>query len=205
MENLNCLITNFPWDIFLAWLLPLLLLWWWLSKQINRYKTHATELQDRINFLEGELEACRKSKVSGSAKASADVDISGFKATIAGLEADLVAYKKIGIAAAASEALVGVAIPVASIAEKSTKKDDLKVVEGIGPKIEGLCNKAGIYSFAHLADASAETLKGILSEAGSRFQMHDPTTWPAQAAFARDGKWDELKSWQDELNKGRPE
>ena len=43
----------------------------------------------------------------------------------------------------------------------------------------------------------------MLQEAGSRFQMHDPTTWPAQAALARDGKWDELKNWQDELNKGK--
>lgn len=33
--------------------------------------------------------------------------------------------------------------------------------------------------------------------------MHDPTTWPDQAALARDGKWDELKKWQDELNKGK--
>jgi predicted flap endonuclease-1-like 5' DNA nuclease len=199
MENLKCLFTNFPWDIFLAWLLPLLLLWWWLSKQINRYKTHAAELQDRINFLEGELEACRKNKVSGSA----NVDVSGYKVTITGLEAELAACKKAGIVAATGAVAGAVAVPVASIAPKSNKKDDLKVVEGIGPKIEGLCNAAGIYSFADLANASADTLKGILNDAGSRFQMHDPTTWPAQSAMARDGKWDELKVWQDELNKGR--
>jgi predicted flap endonuclease-1-like 5' DNA nuclease len=207
MENLKCLITNFPSDIFLALLLPLLLLLWWLSKQINRYKSHASELQDRINFLEGELEACRKSKVSGSNSANATVDVSGFKATIVGLEADLAACKKSGLAAAAAGAVVGAAagttVPVASIAPKTNKKDDLKVVEGIGPKIEGLCNAAGIYSFAQLAEASAGILKGILTEAGSRFQMHDPATWPAQAALARDAKWDELKNWQDDLNKGR--
>lgn len=206
MENIICLFNNFPWDIFLLWLLPLLLLWWWLQKQINRYKTHASELQDRINFLEGELEACRKSKVSGAASA----DVSGYKTTITKLEADLAACKKAGIAAAAAGAAAGavaasagVSSPVAAIAPKPTKKDDLKVVEGIGPKIEGLCHNAGIYTFADLANSSAETLKGILSAAGSRYQMHDPTTWPAQSAMARDGKWDELKKWQDELNKGR--
>jgi predicted flap endonuclease-1-like 5' DNA nuclease len=203
MENLKCLLTNFPWDIFLAWLLPLLLLWWWLSKQINRYKSHASELQDRINFLEGELDACRKSKISASGSVKTNVDFSGYKATIAGLEADLAACEKSKLAAAAVGAIAGAAIPVASIAPKANKRDDLKVVEGIGPKIEGLCNVAGIYSFAQLAEASPETLKGILTEAGSRFQMHDPTTWPAQAALARDTKWDELKTWQDELNKGR--
>lgn len=201
MENIKCLIENFPWDIFLAWLLPMLLLWWWLQKQINRYKSHSSELQDRINFLEGELEACRKSRLGGSAS----VDVAGFKATISQLESDLEACKKETLASGIVGVMagVGVSAPVASMAQKPKKKDDLKVVEGIGPKIEGLCHNAGIYTFADLAKASADTLKGILTEAGSRFQMHDPTTWPDQAALARDGKWDELKTWQDELNKGR--
>jgi predicted flap endonuclease-1-like 5' DNA nuclease len=84
----------------------------------------------------------------------------------------------------------------------STKKDDLKVVEGIGPKIEGLFNDAGILSFEQLANTPAAKLKEILVAAGSRYQMHDPTTWPAQSKLAADGKWEELKKWQDELNKG---
>ncbi len=81
--------------------------------------------------------------------------------------------------------------------------DDLKIIEGIGPKIEQLLNKEDILTFAQLAKTSPERIKEILVAAGSRFQMHDPTTWPQQSAFARDGKWDELKAWQDELNKGR--
>jgi predicted flap endonuclease-1-like 5' DNA nuclease len=83
--------------------------------------------------------------------------------------------------------------------------DDLKVVEGIGPKIEELFNANGIYTFAQLAAANAEDLRAILVGAGTNFQIHDPTTWPQQSALARDGKWDELKTWQDELNKGRVE
>ncbi|MFN4147090.1 MAG: hypothetical protein ACK4GN_14790 [Runella sp.] len=83
--------------------------------------------------------------------------------------------------------------------------DDLKVVEGIGPMIEELLNKAGIMTFAQLANTSAERIKEILVAAGPRFQIHDPTTWPDQAALARDGQWEKLKVWQDELNKGRLE
>jgi predicted flap endonuclease-1-like 5' DNA nuclease len=83
--------------------------------------------------------------------------------------------------------------------------DDLKIVEGIGPKIEQLLNKEGIMTFKQLADTSPERIKEILVAAGSRFQMHDPTTWPQQSAMAGDGKWDELKAWQNELNKGRKE
>jgi predicted flap endonuclease-1-like 5' DNA nuclease len=81
--------------------------------------------------------------------------------------------------------------------------DDLKVVEGIGPKIEQLLNNEGILTFAQLAATAPSRIKEILVAGGSRFQMHDPTTWPDQSAFARDGKWTELKTWQDELNKGR--
>jgi predicted flap endonuclease-1-like 5' DNA nuclease len=182
MENLKCLFNCFPWDIFIFALLLGLLLWWLLSKLLDdRLKSHASELQDRINFLEGELDACRKSKVS----ASADIDL-GAAANVAA-----------PVAAAAFVA------PAAAAAPVSNKKDDLKIVEGIGPKIEELCNNAGIYTFAELAATSAERLKEILDAAGSRFQMHDPTTWPEQSALARDGKWDELKKWQDELNKGK--
>ena len=83
--------------------------------------------------------------------------------------------------------------------------DDLKIVEGIGPKIEKLLNNEGILTFAQLATASPERIKEILVAAGTRFQMHDPTTWPQQSALARDGKLEELKTWQDELNKGRKE
>jgi len=46
-------------------------------------------------------------------------------------------------------------------------------------------------------------LKGILADAGKRYQMHDPTTWPDQASLAAEGKWEELKTLQDELDGGK--
>jgi len=33
--------------------------------------------------------------------------------------------------------------------------------------------------------------------------MHNPGTWPKQAEMAAEGKWDELKVWQDELDGGK--
>ncbi|MGV9013900.1 MAG: helix-hairpin-helix domain-containing protein [Flavobacteriales bacterium] len=91
----------------------------------------------------------------------------------------------------------------AAKAAKATKADDLKKVEGIGPKIAELFNEAGINSFAELAATSVDKLKGILEAAGSHFASHDPGTWPKQAELAAAGKWDELKTWQDELNGGK--
>lgn len=81
--------------------------------------------------------------------------------------------------------------------------DDLKKIEGIGPKIAEKLGEAGINTFSELADADLDTLKGILEEAGSRYRMHDPTTWPEQASLAAAGKWDELKELQDQLDGGK--
>ncbi|WP_457630450.1 helix-hairpin-helix domain-containing protein [Oceanithermus sp.] len=81
--------------------------------------------------------------------------------------------------------------------------DDLKKIEGIGPKIESLLNQAGIKSFAALARTPVEKLREILQAAGSRFRLADPTTWPRQAKMAAEERWNELQDYQDALNGGR--
>lgn len=86
---------------------------------------------------------------------------------------------------------------------KTVAKDDLTKIEGIGPKIAELLEKGGIDSYAKLADSESKAIKSILDAAGKRYQMHDPATWPQQAALARDGKTVELKQLQDELKGGR--
>lgn len=84
----------------------------------------------------------------------------------------------------------------------SSVADDLTLVEGIGPKIAELLKAQGIVSFADLAASKPAALKGILEAAGKRYQMHDPATWPKQAALARDGKKAELEKLQAELKGG---
>ena len=90
-------------------------------------------------------------------------------------------------------------------AKKVVEGDDLKLIEGVGPKIADLLINAGVITFADLAATPTEKVKEILAEAGSRYTMHDPTTWAAQAELARDGKFDELKELQDRLNGGKAE
>ena len=82
-------------------------------------------------------------------------------------------------------------------------KDDLTKIEGIGPKIAGLLNDAGIHTFAALSKASNKKLKDILEAAGSRYRMHDPGSWPRQSKLAAAGKWEELQKLQDELDGGK--
>ena len=81
------------------------------------------------------------------------------------------------------------------------KPDDLKKIEGIGPKIASTLNEAGVITFAELAATSTEKISEII--AGVRGN-HVPDTWPKQAEMAAEGKWDELKKWQDELDGGKP-
>jgi len=85
----------------------------------------------------------------------------------------------------------------------ASKPDDLKIVEGIGPKIEELFHNAGIMTWKDLSETSPDKLREILRAAGSRFQMHDPATWPEQARLAAEGKWEELEEYQDFLQGGR--
>ncbi|QBA63278.1 30S ribosomal protein S2 [Muriicola soli] len=96
------------------------------------------------------------------------------------------------------------AAPKKEAPKKATKAaaDDLTKVEGIGPKISEVFNKAGINSFAELAEKSEEDLKTILADAGARYASKNPASWPKQAKMAADGKWDELKEWQDNTKAG---
>ena len=77
--------------------------------------------------------------------------------------------------------------------------EDLTRIEGIGPKIAEALHQAGIRTYAHLAEASADHVRDILDKAPGNFKLANPETWAKQAAMARDGKWDELKAYQDEI------
>jgi large subunit ribosomal protein L21 len=88
--------------------------------------------------------------------------------------------------------------------EKKEDKDDFTKIEGIGPKIAGILNEAGILTFDKLAEQSSARISEILiSAGGNSYNRFDPGTWPDQAKFAAEGKWDELVKWQDELKGGK--
>lgn len=102
-----------------------------------------------------------------------------------------------GAAAATEESDAEVKSP------KGLGPDDLKVVEGIGPKCEEALKAGGITSWKELADSTPEKITEILTAAEGNFSGQVPTTWPKQAAMAVAGQWDELEKWQDELDGGK--
>ena len=92
------------------------------------------------------------------------------------------------------------AAPKAAAKKATGKADDLKKIEGIGPKIASTLVEAGIATFADLAKTKPAAISEIIANVRGN---HVTDTWPAQAKLAADGKWDELKKWQDELDGGK--
>ena len=110
-------------------------------------------------------------------------------------------------AAPKAEAPKAKAAPVAAAPKKeaapkakATKADDLKKIEGIGPKIATTLIEAGIATYTDLSKAKPEKISEIIADVRGN---HVTDTWPAQAKLAAEGKWDELKKWQDELDGGK--
>ena len=85
--------------------------------------------------------------------------------------------------------------------KKAAGKDDLTKIEGIGPKIAETLTNAGVATFADLSTQKPAKISEIIADVRG---SHVPDTWPKQAKMAADGKWDELKTWQDEMDGGKP-
>ncbi|WP_396636431.1 hypothetical protein [Maribacter sp. R77961] len=140
-------------------------------------------LEDKNAKLKADLDACNK-KVS-SAKANVASTAASFAAGAA--------VASIPFDAAGAKAAFG----------KTIKQDDLKVVEGIGPKIEGMFKDAGVKTWKALSEASVAECQKVLDGGGKRYQVHNPASWPMQAKMAYEGKWSELAKWQDEHDHGK--
>ena len=196
------LITQILLCLLAAFLLGLLLGWWLWSRGCDR-KIEATIAEWRARFERAEadwkaklaeLEAKLKAAMAGAGDAKADADL------VTKLKAEVDSHRKRG-----DDAEARIKLLLAQLAEYKTaaEPDDLTRIEGIGPKIQELLYAAKIYTFAQLSKTDVARLKGILDEAGERFQMHEPKTWPEQAQLAADGRWEQLQKLQDLLRGGR--
>lgn len=86
---------------------------------------------------------------------------------------------------------------------KRVKENDLKIVEGIGPKIESLFHESSITTWKALSETSVSTCQEILNSGGDRYRIHDPSSWPMQGKMASEGKWKALVKWQKEHKAGK--
>ena len=109
----------------------------------------------------------------------------------------------VGGRAPGADAAAAPAVAEPVVEEPAASSDDLTKIEGIGPKIAEALGNAGVNSFTEMAAMSSQAIKDILTNSDGTFGNHDSTTWPQQAGMAAEGKWDELKAWQDELDGGK--
>ncbi|MFH7001370.1 hypothetical protein [Flavobacterium bizetiae] len=144
--------------------------------------------------LQADLDACKANTRNLNAK-------------ISSLEADLASKATVSsqqsFTAPTAPALLFDAALATTVYGKKIKENDLKIVEGIGPKIEALFNAAGITTWRELSETSTEKLQSILDAGGENYAIHNPSTWARQALLAYQGKWQELKDWQEGLLGGK--
>ncbi len=196
------LITQILLCLLAAFLLGLLLGWWLWSRGCDK-KIEETIAEWRAKFDRAEsdwkakladLEAKLKAAAAGAG------DSKDHEALIAQLKADVESHRKRADDADAKMKILLVQLDEYKVA---AEPDDLTRIEGIGPKIQELLFAAKIYTWAALSDTDVARLKGILDDAGERFQMHEPKTWPEQAKLASEGRWEELDKLQELLRGGR--
>lgn len=177
-------------DTIWCWLIPLLFgavcailgyLWGKRKATVIDHSDELDELKGKNSKLQADLDACTQ-KLSSSNSKETETSVSSQTAS-----ADFV------FDASAAKSAFG----------KRVKKDDLKIVEGIGPKIEGLFHNATITTWKKLSEASVNECQEILNSAGDRYRIHDPSSWPMQAKMAHEGKWKQLVKWQDEHKSGK--
>jgi predicted flap endonuclease-1-like 5' DNA nuclease len=177
----------------LWWLLAAVLLGWllcgWFARQYLPLVTGGSAGQDReIERLRAELAALAGASVTGLA--GHGVDASAQPAVLVATATDT-ASSHIDVAAARAAGL------------DLGGPDDLRVIEGVGPKIAQILQDAGIRTFAQIAAMTPAGIQPLLDEAGPNFRIADPQTWPEQAALAAANRWADLKALQDELIGGR--
>lgn len=168
-----------------CWMIPALvgiicgILGYLIGKSGSKAIDNSAELKlchEKNAKLETDLAACHKKTVAPTTPITAATAVSG-----------------IVFDASAAKAAFG----------KAVKQDDLKLVEGIGPKIEGMFKAAGIKTWEALSNATVADCQKVLDGGGNRYKIHDPASWPMQAKMCYEGKWAALAKWQDQHKAGK--
>lgn len=164
-----------------------------------------------IGYILGKKNTKRYDTLAASIQADLDVcqiHAKNLNTKLGALEAELADHAKVTVTAPKSflgevDTLPFDSESASNVLGKKIKQDDLKIVEGIGPKIEVLLNGRGIITWYDLSQSTTEELQSILDAGGENYAIHNPSTWPKQALFAYQSKWLELKELQENLLGGK--
>lgn len=211
------------WRIFIAgvivgWLIELAIDWfYWRRPQagvvtagdtvtLDAHRSQLQTAETRIRQLEADLAA---SDGSNRELVTAQTELERLRADLAVSQTDLArAQAEAAEYRTCAENLAAAEVEIERLRGEvlrlqPVEPDNLKRIEGIGPKIESILNDAGILTFQQLAAAEIEHLQTILGAAGERYRLANPGNWPEQARLAAAEKWDELSQMQAGLKGGR--
>lgn len=181
-----------------------LLVWffWWLWKR-HEEETSAPAIELTTGIPDEETEA--EGPVPDDELPAAEIEAEELEVELAvpEVEAEMPAVEVEARAEAEAEGPEAAEPPVAEPATPQ-KPDDLKRIEGIGPKIASVLQGAGVMTFSQLADTDVDQLVQILEDADPRLlRLADPSSWPQQASLAAADDWDGLREFQSELKARR--
>ena len=169
-------------------------------------KNALTEAKAETQALKSQLEQCQEQEHRlADCEAELRAERDKMQALSERMEAreEEMAILRGQIADADAEAKRSAAALAFAIPSTPPEPDDLKKIEGIGPKIASILNDHDIWTYEQLAATGVSRLQAILDEAGPRYRIANPESWPEQARFAAAGDQDGLKKLQDALVAGR--
>jgi len=174
----------------------------WLLRSTSALRQVSRARRQERSAVQGELDDLRTRAASEEElrlernRLRHDNDLLREQLASTGLGVDSVAGPAIAVGAPTAEVTAEDSLTPADLEEggrligRRLSTDDLQVINGIGPVIEGLLNGIGISTWSDLAAADVDALSSMLADAGSRFARHDPSTWPLQARLLERGEWD---------------
>lgn len=155
------------------------------------------KLEDARKDLKKEAEkATKKAGKTKPKKKTAAIKAKG-TAKVKAVKATVTAKKKVVKAKVGSKATAKVKEVKAEVKEtiKTTAKDDLKLIYGIGPKTEITFNNGGIKTYADLAKLDVSEIETILEKSGTVFVAADAKDWKKQAEVALKDGAEGLVKW----------
>ena len=174
----------------------------WLLRSTSALRQVSRARRQERSAVQGELDDLRTRAASEEElrlernRLRHDNDLLREQLASSGMGFDSVAGPVIEGGVPTAEATAEDSLPSADLEEgrrligRRLSTDDLQVINGIGPVIEGLLNGIGISTWSDLAAVDIEAVRSMLADAGSRFSRHDPSTWPLQARLLERGEWD---------------
>jgi predicted flap endonuclease-1-like 5' DNA nuclease len=175
----------------ILWLIVGLILLW-LLKDIEEASIDTSvigRLETQVKQIEGRLDSRVK---------DVDTRVLGFSGQMQGIDTRVKALE--GLPGEVESIRASFKAVPAPVAPKGP--DDLKIVEGIGPKMEQALKASGIDTFVKLAAASEDQIRAAIQAAGLSFAPSVPT-WARQAQYVVDGDMAGLQAYQEQLTAGR--